>query len=186
MSLSYSVLRFIDRVRRKPVLGTDPDELKALEGSALNSFDGAFVALHAPMAPDTYEARGMLLSGSAESDLLSMRFPSRVQIVGMLPTIVPYGAQGRRPTLDDIDVSMSSFSGKTNLTSATGITTPAGGGKDGTFVTLSGMSVQAPRLHGIRLDAPTPEVHWKFRWKLGPGTYQDAIVTMLVFARPLP
>lgn len=187
MNLSYEILRFVDRVRRSPADANDPRLLSRLEKMARDGFDGMMVALHAPVAMQTWEARANLL-GAANPPLTTrvpMVFPRPVEVVGMLPIVVATSANPGLvvPTVNDVDVSID-INSNAYLSSGSGVSSPAGG-TTGQFITLANFSVLTPRLLMMRLTAPKPDIGFTFRWKRGTGVYQDALISVGVFARYL-
>lgn len=182
--LAEQVLSFLAKARQSPAFASDPSLLDALEKSARNSHDGAIAALHAPVASETWEARATMLGGQQTSDRVPMRIPYESVIVGFYPTVVPFGGAGVVPTLDDIDVAID-IDNKETITSAQGFTVPGSTVRDGSFVTLGAMGVQTPRLIWLVLDRISNDLGVVYRWKRGAGVYQDAIVSLAFFIRPL-
>ncbi len=188
MSLAYTALRYIDRVRKNPTDGSDPRLLEILEKAAINAFEG-IVALTAPASPMSWESSVNLLGTVQESNRISFRYPRPVEIVGFYPSIVVYGASGAllTPSLDSIAVSIDTDN-QNYLTSGEGVSSNAGG-TAGPFVTLAAMSVQVPRILGYKLKNPTPVIGFKFRWKLATTAvapvFNDTLVSMAMFARYL-
>lgn len=183
--LREAVAEFVDRVRRRPSDASDPAVLKDLSDAAKTSWDGAFAALHAPVAPDTWELSTLLNSADPQSSREAMRIPNPTEIVGICVSIValtqPVGLLV--PTADDIAVSID-LDNKTYLTSARGITTAALG-RDGTFVSLGCIDVKVPRLFGVKLTNPSTELGVTFRWKRGINVYQNSLIALDLFTRPL-
>jgi hypothetical protein len=188
MSLAYTALRFIDRVRKNPTDGSDPRMLDILEKAAINAFEG-IVALTAPASPMSWECNVNLLGTVQESNRVSFRYPRPVEIVGFYPTLVVFGANGAllTPSLDSISVSIDTDN-QNYLTSGEGVSSNAGG-TAGPYVTLSAMSVQVPRVLGYKLKNPTPVIGFKFRWKQATTAvapiYNDTLISMAMFARYL-
>jgi hypothetical protein len=181
-SLAYTVLDFIDRLRKQPDAATDPRLLARLERFARESWDGAFVALHAPMAPLTWEARALLPSASPETNRIPLRFPRPVEILGFFPTVIDTdAATGVSHTLNTLDVSLD-INATDRVTSGEGVSTAAGG-TAGTFVTLAALGIQAPRLVGLKLRNSNPDMGFVFRSKRGSGVFNSALVTVATFAR---
>ena len=190
MSLGYEMLRYIDRVRRDPASGSDPRLLARLEKYAREAFEG-IVALHAPASPMTWEINTFLDGTVQTTQRNSFRFPRPVEIVGFFSTLVIDVAASEdlfTPSLDDIAVQIDTDN-QAYLTSADGISSPAGG-KAGTFVTVSAMDVQVPRVVGYKLRNPTPDIGFTYRWKQlvtagadeGP-VYKSAMISTAMFAR---
>jgi len=194
MSLSYEVLRFVDRAMKRPADASDPRLLARLEAYARDAWEG-IVALHAPASPMTWEVVTVLRGAVQLSNRIPFRFPRPVEIVGFFPTIIPLATPSTSgiltPTTDTIAVSMDTDN-QNYLTSGDGISTPAGGSA-GPFVTLSAMSVQVPRIVCYKLRNPTPDIGFTYRWKLdidsGVGTpkavYKDTLISLTMYARYL-
>jgi len=188
MSLAYTALRFIDRVRKNPTEGSDPRLLDILEKAAINAFEG-IVALTAPASPMTWECNVNLPGTVQESNRVSFRYPRPVEIVGFYPSLVVTGEDEDllTPSLDSISVSIDTDN-QNYLTSGEGVSSNAGG-TAGPFVTLAAMSVQVPRVLGYKLKNPTPVIGFKFRWKqattLPAPVYNTTLISMAMFARYL-
>lgn len=186
MRLYRRVLDFISQVRERPVLGSDPKELSSLAEAARGDWGDSFEAQHVPLAEWTWEVRLTFPSGAAvnndTSQRVAIKFPSEVQIIAFIPTLVPLGGAGIVPTLNDIACRVD-VNKKAELTDRDSITTPAGTSEDSQFVTLFALSILAPRLMGIRLASRNPEVGFTFRWERGGAVYQDTIVKMAAACR---
>jgi hypothetical protein len=184
MDVKYAVLQFVNRVRRAPADGSDPRLLGRLEALALAAFDGALVALHAPIADRTWEVRGMLLSAQAgPGSRIPIQFPEPIEIVGMNPIVVTTGAGPLlHATPDDIDVAID-VNQASYQTSGEGVTSPANANPTGQFISLSHLSIQTPRLWMWRLNAARPEVGFTLRWKRGANVYEPAMVCIGIYGR---
>ena len=188
MALSYVALRFIDRVRKNPVEGSDPRLLDILEKAAIDAFEG-IVALTAPASPMTWECKVNMLGTVQESNRVQFRYPRPVEIVGFYPSLVVFGTNAAlvTPSTDSLDVSIDTDN-QNYLTSGEGVSTSAGG-TAGPYVTLSAMSVQVPRVLVDKLKNPTPVVGFRFRWKqpasVATPIYKDTTISMTMFARYL-
>ncbi len=143
-----------------------------------------FAALHAPIAPFTWELRAEL-SGLAETTGdVPMRFTRPVEILGITPIIIPKyplaGGGAIIPTADDVDVSLLSDNEDIwtkRLTEA---------GSAGGLVPLSALSINVPRLLRIVPKGDAPDFTWQFSWAqftAGTRIYEDAIIRLGVFAR---
>lgn len=188
MSLKHSLLAWINDVRRQPALGSDPTQLKLLERAALNSWEGGFAAQHAPIAPLTWEVSTLFLSTQATTERVALEIPQPIEIVGFFFTLEDGGAGGATtPTLNSYDVAIDIDQGR-NLTSAKGralvsdTTT-----RDGNFVTMAALHLNAPRLFGLRFEDVNskPTLGFTFRSKRGTAVYRDTLVRCATFARPL-
>lgn len=184
--LTERVLAFIARARQSPVLASDPKFLDDLEQAAQHSSEGEVAALHAPVAPYTYEARILMLGATLESERQPLRIPFESVIVGMRANIASVTfPHVTVPTLADIDCALDIDDTRDILTIAKGVTSSGSNEKDGSFVTLDTLDVQTPRLHRVVLDKLNNEVGVKFRWKAGVGHFDDCIITLAFFVRPL-
>lgn len=186
MSLAYETLRFINRVRRQPSDGSDPNLLARLEKVAKQSWEG-IVALHAPASPMTWETRMIMRGAVQTSNRTPFTFPRPIEIVGFYPTIIVLATGGAvYPTTDVIQVSIDTDN-QNYLTSGEGVSTNAGGNV-GPYVTLSAVSVQVPRILGYKLDNPKPSIGFTYRWALDVSAgaiYRDCIIATAMYARYL-
>lgn len=189
--LKQFVLDFVNAVRRRPQIGSDPGELDNLEKAALTSYQGAFGALHAPIAPETWEARTLFLGANATSERISLDIPFPCMIVGAYTSISVLTTGGATtPTLNDIDCALD-LNTHEYMTQIQGTTTPIVGGglqKDGTFTTLAALSCNqnaGARLLGWVVPYRTAQIGVSFRWKQGGGVYKDTHTAISFFARPL-
>ena len=186
MSLRNKVLNFVNAVRKQPVLGSDPGALDSLQKCAQDDWTGFIGALHAPIAPLTWEVRAPLARTTQETGRKPFTFPYQAEIVGMRPVVLALGGPGAVPTADDIEVSMD-LSDVYNLTSTQG-DNANGTAADGTFVTLAAIGVQVPRLMMFRPDGIQPQIGFKFRWAVfpppaGPSNFQDCLIKISMFSR---
>lgn len=147
----------------------------------------AFAALHAPVAPYTWEVRAQLDNNVAETNVIPVHFRRPVEIVGLFPTVMPVppldGGAILVPTPDNIEVLID-INQKRRLTNQLQETGVAGPGES--FVTLSSLSVFVPRLLREKLHAESPDLGVQFRWKsfvVGAPTYDDAIIGLAFYCR---
>lgn len=190
--LKQYVLDFVNAVRRRPALGSDPSELDRMEQAALTSFQGAFGALHAPIAPMSWEARTQFASASPVSERIILDIPFPCMIVGAFAVVEPIGSAGGLtvPGPNSIDVTID-LNQHEYMTQVQGTTTPTVGGgltRDGTFCTLSAISTGpalGARLLGWVIPYRTAQIGVTFRWKQGAGVYQTSHVGLTFYARAL-
>lgn len=190
-SLRARILDFVNFARNMPGRASAPEELQALEKAAYDSADGMFAAEHAPIAPMTWEERVILLGADLISERVAFKFPYAMEVVGMFPTlsiVLPVAGGLVVPTTSDIDVSID-INNSNTITTLEGISTSAPGAtRGGTFVTLASWSVLAPRLVGLKLTGPAPELGMQFRWK-NPNNaspnYRNTIISVALFVRRL-
>lgn len=184
--LSDQVLAFLAKARQSPAFASDPVLLDALETAARNSNDGAVAALHAPVASETWEARATMRGAQQTSERVPMRIPYESIIVGFYPSVISLGGEPGplKATADDIDVAID-IDNKEVITSAQGVTVPGTTGRDGSFVTLGSLSVQTPRLIWLVLDRTSNDLGITYRWKRGANVYEDALVSLAFYIRPL-
>jgi hypothetical protein len=185
--LGASVRDFIQRAKERPGDASDPRLLDQLARDADAAWDGAFAATHAPMAPLSWEIKARLLKAEQETERISLPLPGPMEIVGFYGAISPVDHETdsglRELTRDDIDVAMD-VNGKERLTSSYGITS-ATGGRNGAFVTLGALHVNAPRLLGLRLEEAKPDLGFVFRRKSTTPDWMDAYISLTLFAREL-
>lgn len=188
MSLAYEVLRYINRARKQPADAGDPNLLRRLEIYAQRAWEG-IVALHAPASPMTWQTNTIMAGDVQTSNRTSFRYPRPVEIVGFLPIIIVIPDSDdtlATPTTDALQVSIDTDN-QNYLTSGDGVSTNAGGNA-GPFVSLSAMSVQVPRIVGYKLENPTPDIGFTYRWALdvsGGAIYHDCIIALAMYARYL-
>jgi hypothetical protein len=181
MGLPYEVVRFCARALRDPQYASDPNVLQKLANWGKDAFEG-IVALHAPMAPLTWEVNVLFPSAQPQSNRQPFRFPWPVEIIGMLPIVRSVGSQeATAPTINDVRVQIDTDA-QNYMTSGDGVATPAGG-TVGAFVSLAAISVLTPRLLGYKLRTPTPDIGFTFQWVLGPDQFKDALISVAMFAR---
>jgi len=183
--LAYEVLRLLDAAERDPGVIRDRNMTDRIRRMARRSFDGAFVALQAPMAPESWEALAVLPSAKEETPTTLLEFPEPVEVVGFYmavrPAATPLAGQFF-PTTDDVQVSVQ-IDRKVSIATLNDARTSSAGTTP--FVTSGAMSILAPRMIGICIDTPKPALGFKFRWKAGPNIWPDSICTATVFARYL-
>jgi len=143
-----------------------------------------FAALHAPIAPFSWELRAELPRTSEETGDIPMRFSRPVEILGLQAVVIPVrplaGGGLIIPTIDDIDVSLVSD----NEDMWTKRLTDSGSA--GALVPLSGLTVDTPRLLRIVPKGDAPDFTWKFAWAQfvsGTPIYEDALIRCTIFAR---
>lgn len=152
-------------------------------------------ALHAPVAPYTWEVRAFLPTTILETSRIPIYFTRPVEIVGFMPTVRVNGfLQGgtrRIPTTDDIQI-LFDINQRDRLTNRLESTTSAGPGQ--AYVTLSTFSVLTPRLIRIQMLNQAPDVGIQFRWCQDPAPiaggvpvpiYENALVQLAFFCRYL-
>src|SRR6185295_14262433 len=164
MSFRGQMIAWARAVLVRPALGSDPAELNEIIEAAKRSWDGAFAAEHAPIAPLSWEERVLLSGDGNPSERVAFKFPQSIDVA--------------------IDIN-----NQNNLTQLDGITTTAPGAtRGGNFVTLAGLHVNAPRLQGLKLWGPAPEFGATFRYKQGTPQshfYEDAMVGLQLYVREL-
>jgi hypothetical protein len=188
MSLAYEVLRYVSRARQQPADAGDPNLIRRLEVAAKRAWEG-IVALHAPASPMTWQTNTIMAGNVQTSNRTSFRFPRPVEIVGFLPVIItiPDAVPAlATATTDALQISIDTDN-QNYLTSGDGVSTNAGGNA-GPYVSLSAMSVQVPRIVGYKLENPTPDIGFHFRWALDVSAgaiFHDCIIGLAMYARYL-
>lgn len=166
------------------------DEARSLVSRALDAArdwaGDSYVALQAPIAWRTWEAQTQLTSGAPESPSAALEYPHPVEIVGLLPVIVPLRPQLPQPglvvpTLDDVLVSVQ-WDQEQAATAGQDQTAQAG---RSSFVTASALSIIPARLWKIEIVSPKPVVTFSWRWKQGPNVFVDSLCSVATFVRPL-
>lgn len=191
MNLDRFVREWVSEKKIRPADASKPEELEALLRAADASWEGAFAANHAPISPLTWEESALLHHDDDESERARFQFPYRMEVVGMRPTISviqPVGQGQVIPTLDDIQV-MIDLNEAEYLTSLDGQSTTAAKKTGGNFVSLAAIGVQVPRLFGLKLVSPQPELGMKFRWKQLPvagfAGFADCLIGVSLYVREI-
>lgn len=190
IDLKQAALNYINLSRGRPALASDPGELDTLENAALTSFQGAFGAVHAPIAPVHWDTRTQFLSGTATSERVKLDVPFPCMVVGAFTWLEPIGSAGGLvvPTLNSIDVSID-LDIHEYMTNAQGTTTTVIGAqatRDMTFVNLQSVGVNGGgRLRGWVIPYRKAQIGVTFRWKQGAGVYQTSHVGITWYARAL-
>jgi len=144
-------------------------------------------ALHAPVAPYTWEVQATLLRTVQETGRIPLRWNRPVEIIGMYAAVRQASVAGCGlliPTVDDLLVAVSANQEDrfTNRLEDTGQTAQAE-----SFVTLGSLSVQAPRLTRIMLTNGSPQVDVAFRWKahnpIATPRFEDAMISLSFYCR---
>jgi len=144
-------------------------------------------ALHAPVAPYTWEVQALLARTAIETGRIPLRWNRPVEILGFYASVRQASAVGGLilPTPDDVVVALSAnqenrFTNRLEDAAATG--------QAESFVTLAALSVQVPRLTRIQLRNASPQIDVAFRWKTNvpaTPTFEDASVSLAFFCRYL-
>ncbi len=178
---AIAIKRFVAYVAKNPGHAADPALLKTLTDAADADLHGRNVALIAPMAPFTWETRVILPGATTISPRQPLIFPRPVDIVGFYPSVIATtNTVGLiTPSLNDIDISIDTNSDQ-YFSAGSGVANAAGGAA-GAFVTLAAIGVQVPILKAIKLHNAQPDLGMTFRWKRGPGFYQDCFISVAVY-----
>jgi hypothetical protein len=155
--------------------------MKELQGSEITDF----AALHAPVAPLTWELHAELPGTSAETGDIPVRFLRPVEITGLFAVVIPKRPLGGGgliiPSIDDIEVQLTSDNEDLwtkRLTES---------GSEGGMVPLGGLTVAVPRLLRIVPLGDAPDFTWKFSWaqfvSAASPIYEDAIIRLAIYAR---
>ncbi len=143
-------------------------------------------ALHAPVAPYTWEVQALLLRTIQETGRIPLRWNRPIEIIGMYAAVRQASAVGGLlvPTVDDVLVALSANQEDrfTNCLEDTGQTAQAE-----SFVTLGALSVAVPRLTRIMLTNGTPQVDVAFRWKahnvIATPSFENAMISLSFYCR---
>ncbi|OFW65958.1 MAG: hypothetical protein A2Y74_05345 [Actinobacteria bacterium RBG_13_63_9] len=146
----------------------------------------ALAALHAPIAPYTWEVQATLLRTVQETGRIPLRWNRPVEIIGMYAAVRQASVAGGLlvPTTDDLVCALSAnqedrFTNRLEDVSQTAMAE--------TFVTLAALSVQVPRLMRIMLTNAAPQVDIAFRWKthnpIGTPRFEDALISVAFYCR---
>lgn len=140
-------------------------------------------ALHAPVAPYTWEVQALLRNSVQETPRVPLRWNRPVCIVGMYPSVVAYDIDGQliTPTTDEIAVYIGAnqkdrFTNRLDQGVATGLAE--------SYVTLAAVGIQAPRLWDLRLENDAPQVDVSFRWKtntITSPTHENAYCSLAFY-----
>lgn len=195
-NLDIYVRDWVADMKLRPADAAKPENLEALLRAADVSWDGSFVANHSPVAPLTWEEQALLHFDDVESERTKFNFPYRMEVVGMRPSlsvIQPITTGMIVPTLDDIQVAID-INEAEHLTSLDGQATTASTKRGGNFVSLAAIGVQVPRLFGLKLVSPQPELGMTFRWKQLPASgavppdfigFADVLIGVSLYVREI-
>lgn len=143
-------------------------------------------ALHAPVAPLTWEVQVALPDAQQETARIPLDFRGPLEIVGLYPSVIRSTNAGGLvvPTTEDI-LCLIDINNEERLTNRLEQGSAAGPGS--VFVTLAALGVQVPRLLRKELKNARPNVNVQFRWKraVGAAFYEDAIVSLAFMVRYL-
>lgn len=145
-------------------------------------------ALHAPVAPLTWEIQAELPDQQQQTGRIPLDFRGPLEIVGLHPTVIATTAAAnlRDPNPDDL-LALIDINNEERLTNRLEQGGAAGPGSS--FVSLSALGVLLPRLLRKRITNARPNVAIQFRWKravvVGMPYYQDAIVSVAFMVRYL-
>lgn len=142
------------------------------------------------VAPYTWEVQATLGRTTLQTGRMPLSFKKPVRVVGFYPSVIAGSSVGGGllvPTLDDILVLLDANEERrfTNrLEQTTAAATGAG------FVTLGALgAARAQRFLNLALRNAAPDVGVQFRWKreppVGGPIYEDAIVCLAFFTKPL-
>jgi hypothetical protein len=161
-------------------------------GQAVLTAQGMLVhaALHAPVAPFSWEFQADLDGDTERTARIPLRFTRPVQILGFYPSVIRNAALGalENPTTEHVLCLLHAnreIMYTNRLESGQGAQVPEN------FVTLASLGVQVPRLVNIQLRQGAPELAAEFRWKRWNAAFEEtpvypnAIVTLTAFARYL-
>lgn len=153
-----------------------------------------YAALHAPVAPYTWEVRADLAGTEESTGRIPASFNRPVEIVGFFPlvSLVRPAAGGGlvNATLDDIDVQVD-LNDEERFTRrlSSGVVTGAGASS---HVALSALSSAnngpAARLVRIQSAAPAPDFGFTFMWRqflAGTPIFETTRISLAMFARYL-
>jgi len=170
--LPFEVLSFIARAEKLGSRAFDPEILKRLRRVARSSWEGAYVAISAPVAEDTWEIRTQLDSAdSSANGQLTFDRPVRV-VAAYMSIVVTDPASGLLvPTLDDLELLLT-VDNQRQFTQGTQTTST---GSSRGFVTATAMQGAYPgpgRMFGRALMSPSPILNLTVRPKRGAGIYK--------------
>lgn len=145
-----------------------------------------YAAAHAPVAPFTWEVQAELARTQQETGRLPLRWNRPVEIVGFFATVVALNDDGGLlgPTTDDIQCAIGAnqeerFTNRLEDAAATAL--------EESFVTLSALSVEVPRLVRIQLTNAGPQMDVAFRWKnhnpIASPRFEDALISLALYCR---
>lgn len=150
-------------------------------------YEHPFAALHAPVAPFTWEVRASLATAQRATGAVPCHFHRNgVTIVGFRPSVTPVlplaGGGLVVPTAEDVEVLIG-VNNRERLTNQVQETTPAGAGES--FVTLASLDVFTPRLLCYEIPA-AGSVNFEFRWKQFVGAaapFEACLIGLTMFCR---
>ncbi len=177
--------------------GIDPARLKDAGPAekalmrAIGRYGVPTVALHAPVASDTWMVMTDMATTDEETGRQPIAFPAACIVVGLNPVVTPIAFEDdagvRIPSPDDILVSID-LDKKNVITTRDGTIAATIGGRDAQFCTLAGISVFVPRLMMLMLDTATPRIGFTFRSRYatqGASNLPACRISVDVFTKPL-
>lgn len=171
-----NVVKKMMREAKKSGGALTPAQMSTLEREANLGFDGSFVTVTAPMAPETWQGECVLPTNQLESGRIDMRFSRPVEIVGIYPSIVSVGSVGVDAKIDEIscqiDIDRQNFR-TSNITDTT---------QTSNFVVLGALA-QEKRNLGLRICTSQPSVGFTFRWRTALNTRKDTLIAVTLYCR---
>lgn len=151
--------------------------------------------LAAPVAPRTWEVKAQLLRTVRETGKVTVNFRRAVEIVGLRPVVVPVrpfaddplSDPTTIPTLDDIECFIDVNQEKRLTNRADNA---AGTGDGDSYVTLSHLSIEVPRLlrYSLGGKGTAPDMTFQFRWKqndVNAPYFESALIGVALMIRDL-
>jgi hypothetical protein len=196
VSLVHRVLQYVDAARRSPAQASSPEWLGSLEADAFTCLDGAFFALNAPVAPLTWEVRTVMPGNQLQSARIPFDFPYPCEILGFRSVVAPFPGQalglidpssvtgdGRDVVDVQLDIDKKAF---VTFNEGDQPDQPTTQPSQGSFVSLSSVDIQAPRIQALRLLSPRPQIGFTFQWSLGVTVpFQDSLIKVAMFIREM-
>lgn len=186
-NLGIAVDRYIREVKTSPAssVGTALDELE--NASAQQTFDGSFWVPAAPVASHTWQLRSVLSCTATESDPDETELGYAIEILGMQPTLLAVGRNGKRPPMEAIDVSLR-LNRRETFTHQ--VSKRANQNTSREVVNLPLLQASLPRLLAIRAAEGSPVLSVQFRWAVPLDIvtargWDDTQITLGFFVRPL-
>lgn len=188
--LLIAARRFIDEVRKSPAAATGR-QLEDFEAKVrgAEAFDGTHMALTAPIAPYSWQAREVLDVATDETEGADIDIGERIQVVGALVTLLSVDPDNARPLppLEAFDVRVEVS--RHEVYTAVMDTKQAGSREQ--FVNAPSLNVLTPRLWGLMIDnALRPTLSIQYRWALNSATrtargYAATQITTVLFVHRL-
>lgn len=176
---------FLVALRKNPSLAQDAVLVENMIRRAHGAMARAHVAMAAPLAPETWEAQGVLDAATETSAEVGLEFPVPIVVLGFVCTTALQADPGANvfviPGLSDVLVQVVS-NRKEQLVTGQQQTTA---GDSSNFVSMASLNLNAHRLVGKCIDTPNPKLFFTWRWRAGANVWPGVFPSVAVVWKPL-